>query len=347
MTLTFADTHNTIAYLIKSDATLTSTPTFSSLGNKKTINSIHSSLSSSHLVLSKLSTINGSALSLPRAVCFWTSQLFIMATWLARKGTYPPLSSKNTYYCSKSELTTAAAPTLTTAPSATRRRKGSKEPKPLKKQAQVEQDEKYARELGAKLNKNIDWDEVIDHVKRKQKEDNAVKRYQTLKRKPQTKAQARKNMMIYPRNVVGFKMVYFKGMTYDDIRPIFEKNFYSNMAFLQKTKEQMDEEDSRALKRLNESQEDKAAKKQKLDKEVEELKRHLQIVPNDEDDIITFTTTQLILVVERRYPLTRFTLDQMLNNVQLEVEEESKVSLELLSFGVDVAMDFKENILIV
>nr|GEW18625.1 hypothetical protein [Tanacetum cinerariifolium] len=48
--------------------------------------------------------------------------------------------------------------------------------------------------------------------------------------------------------------------------------------------------------------------------------------------IITFTTTQLILLVERKYPLTRFTLDQMLNAVRLEVEEESEVSLELLRF---------------
>nr|GEZ77231.1 uncharacterized mitochondrial protein AtMg00810-like [Tanacetum cinerariifolium] len=120
-----------------------------------------------------------------------------------------------------------------------------KEPKPLKKQAQIEQDKAYARELEAELNKNIDWDE--------------------------TEAQARKNMMIYLRNIIGFKMDYFKGMTYDDIRPIFEKHFDSNVAFLQKIKERMDEKDSRALKRLNESQEDKAAKKQKLDEEVEEL----------------------------------------------------------------------------
>nr|GEY34561.1 copia protein [Tanacetum cinerariifolium] len=188
------------------------------------------------------------------------------------------------------QLTTAAAPTLTTAPSASRRRKRSKEPKPLKKQAQIKQDKAYARELEAELNKNIDWDEVVDHVQRKQKEDNAVKRYQALKRKPQTKAQARKNMMIYLRNVAGFKLDYFKGMTYDDIRPIFEKHFDSNVDFLQKTKAQMDEEDSRALKRLNESQEDKAAKKKKLDKEVEELKRHLQIAPNDEDDVYTNAT---------------------------------------------------------
>nr|GEV43098.1 hypothetical protein [Tanacetum cinerariifolium] len=48
--------------------------------------------------------------------------------------------------------------------------------------------------------------------------------------------------------------------------------------------------------------------------------------------IITFVTTQMILLVQRRYPLTRFTPDQMLNNVRLEVEEESEVSLELLRF---------------
>nr|GEX22051.1 hypothetical protein [Tanacetum cinerariifolium] len=77
-----------------------------------------------------------------------------------------------------------------------------------------------------------------------------LKKYQALKRKPQTKAQARKNMMIYLKNVAGFKMDYFKGMYYDDIRPIFEAKFDSNMAFLQKTKEQIDEKESRALKRI-------------------------------------------------------------------------------------------------
>nr|GEX23825.1 hypothetical protein [Tanacetum cinerariifolium] len=48
--------------------------------------------------------------------------------------------------------------------------------------------------------------------------------------------------------------------------------------------------------------------------------------------IITFKTTHLILLIERRYPLSRFTLDQMLNNVRLQVEEESELSLKLLRF---------------
>nr|GEU56082.1 hypothetical protein [Tanacetum cinerariifolium] len=93
------------------------------------------------------------------------------------------------------------------------------------------------------------------------------------------------------------------------------------------TKEQMEEEDIRALKRASKSQAEKAAKKQMLDEEVAELKKHLQIVPNNDDDVYTEATPldhKMMLLVERRYPLTRFTLDQMLNNVRLEVEEESE-----------------------
>nr|GEU91290.1 hypothetical protein [Tanacetum cinerariifolium] len=38
----------------------------------------------------------------------------------------------------------------------------------------------------------------------------------------------------------------------------------------------------------------------------------------------------IFLLVERMYPLTRFTLEQMINDVRLEVEDESEMSLELL-----------------
>nr|GEZ20864.1 hypothetical protein [Tanacetum cinerariifolium] len=229
-------------------------------------------------------------------------------------------------------------------------------------------------------------DKAINHVKKKAKEDHAVKRYQLLKRKPQTEAQARKNMMVYLKNVAGFKMDYFKGMSYDDIRLIFEAKFNSDVAFLLNTKEWIEEDENIALKRLNETLAKKAAKRQKLDEEerfsttkpknfsddfllvtlraiFEKPCIHAQILKNQRSvygpakvkgwkllesfgvQIITFTTTQLILLVESKYPLTRFTLDQMLNAIRLEVEEESEVSLELLSFGVDAAMDLKKNML--
>nr|GEX18929.1 retrovirus-related Pol polyprotein from transposon TNT 1-94 [Tanacetum cinerariifolium] len=103
------------------------------------------------------------------------------------------------------------------------------------------------------------------------KEDNDVLRYQALKRKPQTKAHARKNTMVYLKNMVGFKMDFFRGMSYEDIRPIFKKYFNSNVAFLEKSKEQLEGEESRALKRKTKSSEEKVVKKQKLDEEATPL----------------------------------------------------------------------------
>nr|GEU98318.1 hypothetical protein [Tanacetum cinerariifolium] len=259
------------------------------------------------------------------------------------------------------------------------------EPKPLKRQAQMKQDEAFARELEVKLNANINWNEVVD------------------------------------------QMDFFRGMTYTEIRPIFEKHYNFIQAFLEKGEKEIDKEGSKRKSKISKQI---AAKKQKIDKEVEELKTHLQIIPNDEDDVYTKATplalkvpvvdyqihhdknkpyykiiradgtrqlflsfitllknfdredseilwklvqerfqssepknfsddfllntfktmfqkpnVDMIPLVERKYPLTRFTLEQMLNNVRLEVEEESEMSLKLLSFGVDVVEDFKEHIL--
>nr|GEX56153.1 hypothetical protein [Tanacetum cinerariifolium] len=48
--------------------------------------------------------------------------------------------------------------------------------------------------------------------------------------------------------------------------------------------------------------------------------------------VIILSTVQLFLLVERRYPLSRFTLEQLVNVARLQVEEESEMSLELLRF---------------
>nr|GEU58002.1 hypothetical protein [Tanacetum cinerariifolium] len=67
-------------------------------------------------------------------------------------------------------------------------------------------------------------------------------------------------------------------------------HFNSIVGFLEKSKEQLEEETSKALKRKSRSSEQQAAKKHKLDEEVEEIKTHLQIVPNNEDDVYTEAT---------------------------------------------------------
>nr|GEZ69247.1 hypothetical protein [Tanacetum cinerariifolium] len=62
--------------------------------------------------------------------------------------------------------------------------------------------------------------------------------------------------------------------------------------------------------------------------------------------IITFTSTQIILLVERRYPLSRFTLDQLINTVRLEVEEESEiVELKENFNGMSIEIRKKEKLL--
>nr|GEX81316.1 hypothetical protein [Tanacetum cinerariifolium] len=118
------------------------------------------------------------------------------------------------------------------------------EPKPLKRQAQIEQDEAFSRELEAELNANINWNEMVDQVKRKERQDNTVMRYQALKRKIVTKAHVKKNMMHYN----------------------------SIQAFLEKGENEIEEEGS---KRKFESFEQRVAKKQKTNKETEELKADL------------------------------------------------------------------------
>nr|GEU75225.1 hypothetical protein [Tanacetum cinerariifolium] len=132
------------------------------------------------------------------------------------------------------------------------------EPKPLQGQAQIKQDEVFARQLEAELNANINWNDVLEQVKRSERQNNVVMRYRALKRKPLTKAQARKNMMIYLKNMAEEEVT------------VQEKK--------------IEEEGN---KRQGKSLEQEIAKKQRMDEEANEFKRHLQIVANDDDDVYT------------------------------------------------------------
>nr|GEV67866.1 hypothetical protein [Tanacetum cinerariifolium] len=142
------------------------------------------------------------------------------------------------------------------------------EPKPempLTRKDQIALDEEVARGLEAEWNANmkdnIDWNEVVEPVQSRQSD--VVRKCQALKRKPMLVAQARKNMMIYLKNMAGYKMDYFKGMSYEQIRPIFEIEYNKDNAKKQKLEEQ---------------------------EEAEELKNNLELVPDDEDDVFVNVT---------------------------------------------------------
>nr|GFA79090.1 hypothetical protein [Tanacetum cinerariifolium] len=150
-------------------------------------------------------------------------------------------------------------------------------PKPMKKKDQIELDAEYARKLHEEINKDheeinkdIDWDAAIDHVNKKSIGNQYIKRYHGMKKRPQTER-----------------------MSYDEICLIFQARFDANMRFLLKSREEMEEEDREILKSINETPVQKAAKRRKLNKkaqEVEDLKKHLEVVNDEDDDVFTEAT---------------------------------------------------------
>nr|GEU79985.1 hypothetical protein [Tanacetum cinerariifolium] len=70
---------------------------------------------------------------------------------------------------------------------------------------------------------NINWNAVAEQIQEKHLDN--IRKYQSLKRKLISIAQARKNMIIYLKNMAGYKMEHFRGMTYDKVRPIFEREY--------------------------------------------------------------------------------------------------------------------------
>nr|GFA48258.1 hypothetical protein [Tanacetum cinerariifolium] len=173
-------------------------------------------------------------------------------------------------------------------------------PKPMKKKDQIELDAEYTKKLHEEINKdheefnkNIDWDAAMDHVNQKSKNPQYIKRYQGMKKRPQTESEARKNMMIYLKNTTGYKMDFFKGMTYAEICPIFQARFDENMRFLFKSREEMEEEDQEIIKSINETPAQKAAKRRKLSEEAQEaedLRKRLEVVDDEDDDVFIEAT---------------------------------------------------------
>nr|GFA84508.1 hypothetical protein [Tanacetum cinerariifolium] len=161
---------------------------------------------------------------------------------------------------------------------------------------------------------DIDWSVAIDHVKQKAKEDPYVQRYQVMKKRPQIEPQAQRNMIMYLKNTAGFKLDYFKGMSYDDIRLILKAKFNSNIKFLLKSKEQIEEEESRAIESINETPAQKASKRRKMNKDVKDLKQHLEIVPDEDDDVYTEATS-----LARKVPVMDYQIIHLNNKPRYKI----------------------------
>ncbi|GJS66634.1 hypothetical protein Tco_0681198 [Tanacetum coccineum] len=110
-----------------------------------------------------------------------------------------------------------------------------------------------------KASKKIDWN------------DPSVIRYHALKMKPKTIAQARRNMIKYLKNQGNYKISDFKGMSYNEIRPIFEKvwDFNQHIEPMEhgsekmKSPEKIEEEDADTQKEMKEVVKESGAKRKK------------------------------------------------------------------------------------
>nr|GEZ98515.1 hypothetical protein [Tanacetum cinerariifolium] len=122
-----------------------------------------------------------------------------------------------------------------------------------------------------------------------------------------------------------------KGILIEDPKPIKKKDQIEMDA-----EEEMDKEDEEIIKSINETPTQKAAKRRKLSEEAQEaddLKKRLEIVQDKDDDVFVEATPlaqkvpivdyQVVVIDNKpRYPLSKFTLEQLVNVARLQVEEE-------------------------
>ncbi|GKC31463.1 hypothetical protein Tco_1038757 [Tanacetum coccineum] len=139
----------------------------------------------------------------------------------------------------------------------------------------------YIRRTEADQAHDIDWSDPV------------VLRYHALQNRPFSIAKVRKNMCMYLKNQGAYKQCHFKGMSYEDIRPIFERVWDQNNAFRPKDSEiekevmkrhGFDFQQKSSKKRSREDSDEDNAKKQKLedDAEKEELRDSMDVVPRDD-----------------------------------------------------------------
>nr|GEX15491.1 integrase, catalytic region, zinc finger, CCHC-type, peptidase aspartic, catalytic [Tanacetum cinerariifolium] len=137
------------------------------------------------------------------------------------------------------------------------------DPKPMKKKDQIEMDTEYARKLQEKEESHVQAKDVQAEDVQAAKGIQYIRRYHGYKKKPQSESEARKNMIAYLKNTEGFKMAFFKG------------------------------KQEEIIKSINETPAQKAAKRRRLReqaKEDENLKRQLEVVVDEDDDVFIEAT---------------------------------------------------------
>nr|GEV05353.1 ribonuclease H-like domain-containing protein [Tanacetum cinerariifolium] len=98
---------------------------------------------------------------------------------------------------------------------------------------------------------------------------------------PFFKAKVRKNMVVYLKNQGGYKQIYFKGMKYEDIRPIFQRVWDQVHTFAPKDSKSKKE----VMKRTGFHLQQESLKKQKLDQQTEEKQEEVEAQADSDQEV--------------------------------------------------------------
>ncbi|GJT06503.1 hypothetical protein Tco_0840965 [Tanacetum coccineum] len=156
----------------------------------------------------------------------------------------------------------------------------------LAKSTARQEQEKYDFEKALELQKQLDEREEVASKSSQAHDidwsDPAVIRYHTLQNRSFSVAEVRKNMCMYLKNQGGYKLSHFKGMKYEEIRPIFEKVWDQNQAFVPKDFEIKKE----VMKRLGFIQKQSTEEEKEKKKDEESLKQVEEETVQKEDVIL-------------------------------------------------------------
>ncbi|GJU77998.1 hypothetical protein Tco_1275068 [Tanacetum coccineum] len=168
-----------------------------------------------------------------------------------------------------------------------------------KEKKQLEQ-ERLGQEEAIRLQEHINKEEKqrIARDAEIAKYDPIVLRYHALQNRSFFVAEVRKNMCMYLKNQGGYKQSHFNGMSYEDIRPIFERVWDQNNAFVPK--------DSEIEKEKLEDDDEKEELRDSMDVvlRVDRSSKNYKIFSEMLDDFDRQDVLDLHILVQERYDTT-------------------------------------------
>ncbi|GJY29597.1 hypothetical protein Tco_0405364 [Tanacetum coccineum] len=186
--------------------------------------------------------------------------------------------------------------------------------KALKKKDQIMFDKELAARLQAEEQGELTIEEksrLFVELMNKRKKHFARLRAEEQRRKPPTKAQKRNTMSTYLKNMAAYKHNQLKTKSFEDIQMLFDKEMKRVNTFVDMDTELVKGSETRiegSSKRAREELESENLMKKELDENVEakvdddqevaEMKKHMEIVPDDEVaiDVIPLATKTPIIV---------------------------------------------------